>query len=65
MKYYFFSYIWERVKTGDRGFGMDLKSFSNGMTGLYEHISKRPIGEHWCLTHVAEVTKEEYEKAKK
>jgi hypothetical protein len=63
MKYFIYSFIW-RVRGED--------GFKNAGTGIieceslvevYEHAIMQP--EVWALTHCAEITKEEYDEAKK
>lgn len=62
IRYYVISYLWQTPKHDRPSFGTGLIRTDEGITGVYEHIIGQP--EKWCLTHVAEITREEYEKAK-
>lgn len=62
VKYFIYSYTWQ---TGERkpgsGCATDIYR-GKGMVDLYEYTLQQP--ETWCLTHVSEITKEEYDIAK-
>lgn len=62
MKYYIYSYMWTNPQMSQPSFATDVYSGSNGMVGLYEDLIKQSVD--ICLTHVAEITEEEYDQAR-
>lgn len=59
MKFYIYSYMWTNPQMSQPSFATGVHS--GGMVGLYEHLIEQP--EDICLTHVAEITEEEYDRA--
>ena len=55
--------MWKTPQHTIPGFGTGLVETENGIVGVYEHVINQP--EKWCLTHVHELTKCEYDNAKK
>ena len=60
-KYFIYTYIWKRSLGEHSSYAMGYGGFKN-IIMLYEFVAKQP--EYWALTHVAEITKEEYNMVK-
>jgi hypothetical protein len=63
MKYYIYSYTWKTPRMSNPSVATGVSSTSTGIVGFYEYVVKQP--EDWCLTHVAEITKDEYDIAER
>lgn len=60
MKYFVYNFLWK-----NKGYGFDNSGTGifagKSIIDLYYHNISQP--EEWVLTHVAEITKEEYDRA--
>ncbi len=62
-QYYVVSYLWQTPKCPRLNSGTALIETTKGIVGVYERCIGQP--ESWCLTHVCEITKSEYDQAKR
>tara|TARA_R110000772_G_scaffold95483_1_gene193814 strand:- start:107 stop:415 length:309 start_codon:yes stop_codon:yes gene_type:complete len=63
MKHYIYSYTWLHTPSMKRRVGAGVSSHSRGMVGLYEYVLSQK--EDWSLTHVAEISEEDYDRAQR